>query len=158
MSRSRGRREPGASRNESRLRVEIADEPAVNGPERGRTGLARIARAAGYSLAGLRAAIRSETAFRQEVGVAVVLLPLAFWVGQSWVQTALLIGSLFLVLIVELLNSAIEAAVDRVSLDRHELSKRAKDFASAAVFLALLLCAGLWSSALWQRAAGWLSA
>lgn len=131
---------------------ENAGRAAIASPPSARTGLTRIVDATGYSLSGLQAAVRSETAFRQEACVAAVLLPLAFWIGQSRVDTALLVGSVFLVLIVELLNSAIEAAVDRVSLDRHELSKRAKDLASAAVFLALLLCAGLWISALWNCA------
>ena len=77
--------------------------------------------------------------------------PLAFWLGQGWVQVALLLGSLVLLLIVELLNSAIEAVVDRVSFERHELSKRAKDIASAAVLMALLLAAGIWAVAAWQH-------
>ena len=81
----------------------------------------------------------------------VVLAPLAFWLGRDWVEVALLLGTLLLVLIVELLNSAVEAAIDRVSLERHELSKRAKDLASAAVFIALMLCGGVWLAALWQR-------
>ena len=80
-----------------------------------------------------------------------MLLPLAFWVGRNWIEVLLLAGSVTLVLIVELLNSAIEAAIDRVSFEWHELSKRAKDIGSAAVFLSLLLCAGTWLAALWQR-------
>ena len=80
-----------------------------------------------------------------------MLLPLSFWVGGSWVEVALLAGSVLLVLIVELLNSGIEAAIDRVSFEIHDLSKRAKDLASAAVFLSLLLCAGIWIAALWHR-------
>jgi diacylglycerol kinase (ATP) len=79
------------------------------------------------------------------------LLPLSFVIGRTWVETALLAGSVMLVLIVELLNSAIEAAVDRVSTELHDLSKRAKDIASAAVMLSLLLCAGIWCAALWSR-------
>ena len=91
-------------------------------------------------MAGLRAGW-TETAFRQEAIAAIVLLPLALWLGQSWVERALLAGSVLLVLIVELLNSGIEAAIDRVGLQWHALSKRAKDLGSAAVLLSLLLCA-----------------
>lgn len=111
----------------------------------------RVIHATGYSMAGLGTAYRGESAFRQEFWLAVLMAPIAFWIGRSWVETALLIGSLLLVLIVELLNSGIEAAIDRVSLELHELSKRAKDLASAAVFVSLLLCAGIWLTALWQR-------
>ena len=123
----------------------------MNNPYKGRTGIDRVVHAIGYSLAGLTTAYRGESAFRQEVWVAVVLAPSAFWVGRNWVEVALLIGSTLLVLIVELLNSGIEAAIDRVSFDWHDLSKRAKDLASAAVLLSLLLCAGIWTAALWQR-------
>ena len=119
-------------------------------PQKLRTGLRRVWHATGYSLAGLRAGW-GETAFRQEAIAAVVLLPLSFWLGRSWVETALLAGSVLLVLIVELLNTGIEAAIDRIGPEWHDLSKRAKDLASAAVFLALLLCAGIWLAALWQR-------
>ena len=80
-----------------------------------------------------------------------LMLPLAFWVGRSWVEVALLAGSVIGVLITELLNSAIEAVVDRVGLERHELAARAKDIASAAVLLALLVCGGVWAAALWHR-------
>ncbi len=118
---------------------------------KGRTGLDRVVRAAGYSIEGLKAAYRGESAFRQEFWLAVVLLPTAFWLGTSWVEVALLAGSVMGVLIVELLNSGIEAAIDRVSFELHELSKRAKDIGSAAVFLSLLLCLGVWSAALWHR-------
>ena len=120
-------------------------------PHKGRTGLDRVVRATGYSLEGLRAAYRHESAFRQEFWLAMVLLPLALWVGRGWVEIALLAGSVLLVLIVELLNSAVESAIDRISLDTHDLSKRAKDIGSAAVFLALLLCAGIWLAAVWHR-------
>jgi diacylglycerol kinase (ATP) len=122
-------------------------------PHKGRTGLARILHATGYSWQGLRTAFASESAFRQEAAVAVVLLPAAFWLGRGWVEVALLAGSVLLVMIVELLNSAVEAAIDRVSFEHHELSKRAKDFGSAAVALALLLCGGIWLAALWSRLA-----
>ncbi len=123
----------------------------MSNPHKGRTGLDRIVRATGYSIAGLSTAYRGESAFRQEFWLAVLLLPAAFWVGRSWVEVALLAGSVLLVLIVELLNSGIESAVDRVSFEIHDLSKRAKDLASAAVLLSLLLCGGIWLAALWQR-------
>lgn len=123
-------------------------------PHKGRTGLDRIIHAAGYSLSGLRAAYSGESAFRQEVWLTLVATPLAFWLGRDWVQVSLLLGSLVLLLIVELLNSAVEAAIDRVSFELHELSKRAKDIASAAVLLTLLLCAGIWGAALYQRLMG----
>ncbi len=120
-------------------------------PHKGRTGLDRVVRAAGYSAQGLAAAYRGESAFRQEFWLAVVLLPLAFWLGRGWIEVALLAGSVVLVLIVELLNSAVEATVDRVGLELHQLAKIAKDCGSAAVMLALLLCAGVWAAALWAR-------
>jgi len=126
----------------------------MSNPHKGRTGIDRIVHAAGYSMAGLRAAYVGESAFRQEVWLLIIATPLAFWLGEGWVQVALLLGSLLLVLIVELLNSGIEAAIDRVSFELHDLSKRAKDLASAAVLLALLLSAGIWAAALWQRLAG----
>jgi len=118
---------------------------------KGRTGLDRVVRATGYSLEGLKAAYRGESAFRQEFWLAVLMLPAAFWLGKSWSEVALLAGSVILVLIVELLNSGIEAAIDRVSFELHELSKRAKDLGSAAVFLSLLLCGSIWAAALWHR-------
>ncbi|MFT3955676.1 MAG: diacylglycerol kinase [Piscinibacter sp.] len=123
----------------------------MSNPHKGRTGLERIVRATGYSIEGLQAAYRGESAFRQEFWLAAVLLPAAFWLGRSWIEVALLAGSVMLVLIVELLNSGIEAAIDRVSFELHDLSKRAKDLASAAVLLSLLLCGGIWLAALWQR-------
>jgi diacylglycerol kinase (ATP) len=123
----------------------------MSNPHKGRTGLDRILHAAGYSWAGLRAAYSGESAFRQEVWLCVVAVPLALWLGQGWVETALLLGSLLLVLIVELLNSGIEAAIDRVGFELHDLSKRAKDLASAAVLLSLVLCAGVWGAAAWHR-------
>ena len=123
----------------------------MTNPHKGRTGLARVARAAGYSIEGLGAAYRGESAFRQEFWLAVVLMPAALWVGQGWVETALLVGTVLLVLIVELLNTAVESAIDRISFDVHDLSKRAKDIGSAAVFLSLLLCGGIWSAAVWHR-------
>jgi diacylglycerol kinase (ATP) len=115
-----------------------------------RSGLSRIWHAAGYSLAGLRAGW-SETAFRQEAIASVVLLPAAFWLGRTWIETALLAGSVLIVMIVELLNTAIETAVDRIGPEWHNLSKRAKDMGSAAVLLSLVLCSGIWLAALHQR-------
>ncbi|HEY4069494.1 MAG TPA: diacylglycerol kinase [Burkholderiaceae bacterium] len=123
----------------------------MTNPHKGRTGLDRVVRAIGYSIAGLTTAYRHESAFRQEFWLAVVLLPASLWVGRSWIETALLAGSVMIVLIVELLNSGLEAVVDRVSFELHELSKSAKDLASAAVFLSVLLCAGVWLAALWHR-------
>src|SRR5688572_7797867 len=98
-----------------------AQSASMTNPHKGRTGIDRIARALGYSVAGLRLAYRGESAFRQEFWVAAVLIPLAFWIGRSWIEVVLLTGSVALVLIVELLNSAIEAAIDRVSFEWHEL-------------------------------------
>jgi diacylglycerol kinase (ATP) len=115
-----------------------------------RTGLVRMRHAFGYSLAGLRAGW-AETAFRQEALAALVMLPLAFWLGKGWVEVALLAGTVLLVMVVELLNSGIEAAIDRIGPEWHELSKRAKDMGSAAVLLSLLLCAGTWAAAVWTR-------
>ncbi|ANH68434.1 diacylglycerol kinase [Mitsuaria sp. 7] len=123
----------------------------MSNPHKGRTGLDRILHAAGYSWDGLRAAYRGESAFRQETWLTIIGVPLAFWVGRDWVQVALLAGSLILVLIVELLNSAVEAVVDRVSFELHDLSKRAKDIASAAVLLSLVLAGGIWAAAIWQH-------
>ncbi|MDH4391546.1 MAG: diacylglycerol kinase [Aquabacterium sp.] len=126
----------------------------MNNPHKMRTGIDRVLHAFVYSMHGLRAAVRFESAFRQEAALAVVLLPAAFWLGRSWIEVALLAGSVLLVMIVELLNSAIEAVVDRVSLDLHELAKRAKDYGSAAVLMSLLWCGGIWATVAWQR---WLA-
>ncbi|MFT3821013.1 MAG: diacylglycerol kinase [Rubrivivax sp.] len=126
----------------------------MHNPHKRRTGVPRVLFAARHSAAGLAAAWRHESAFRQELVLTALMLPLALWLGTGWVERSLLAGSVLLVLIVELLNSGIEAAIDRVSLDAHELSKRAKDYGSAAVMLALLLCGGIWAAALWQRLAG----
>ena len=123
----------------------------MTNPHKGRTGLDRIRHAAGYSLDGLISAYRGESAFRQETWLAVILVPLAFWLGQTWIETALLAGSVVLVMVVELLNSAVEATVDRISFELHELAKRAKDFGSAAVFLSLALTGAIWAAALWHR-------
>jgi diacylglycerol kinase (ATP) len=119
-------------------------------PQKARKGLSRVWHATGYSLAGLRAGW-GETAFRQEALAAMLMMPLAFWVGRSWLETAVLCASVVLVMIVELLNTAVETAIDRIGPEWHDLSKRAKDMGSAAVLLSLLLCAGIWGAALYQR-------
>lgn len=129
--------------------MQHAHDPEVN-PQKARTGLSRIFHAGGYSLQGLHAGW-GETAFRQEAIAAIVLVPLSFWLGRSWVETALLAGSVLIVMIVELLNTGIETAIDRIGPEWHALSKRAKDMGSAAVLLSLLLCGGIWAAALWQR-------
>ena len=119
-------------------------------PQKDRTGLNRLWHAAGYSMAGLRAGW-GETAFRQEAIAAMLLLPLAFWVGRTWVEVSLLAGSVILVMVVELLNTAVETAIDRVGPEWHDLSKRAKDMGSAAVLLSLILALGIWAAALGAR-------
>lgn len=109
-------------------------------------GFRHLINATGYSLSGLVTTFREEAAFRHELGLLAVLLPLAFWFDVNGVERAVMIGSLFLVLIVELINSAIEAAIDRIGMERHDLSGRAKDMGSAAVFLAIVqvfVCWGL---------------
>jgi diacylglycerol kinase (ATP) len=121
----------------------------VVNPQKARTGLSRVWHATGYSIEGLKAGW-GETAFRQEALAAFVLLPLSFWLGNTWTEVALLAGSVLLVMIVELLNTGIETAIDRIGPEWHDLSKRAKDMGSAAVLLSLLLCAGVWMGALWQ--------
>ena len=111
-------------------------------PYKGLTGFRRVINATRNSFAGFAEAVRCEDAFRQEQVLAAIFVPLAFWAGHSGFERALLVGSVLLVLIVELLNSAIEATVDRISFENHHLAKRAKDIGSAAVMLALI-CAGL---------------
>jgi diacylglycerol kinase (ATP) len=117
----------------------------------GATGLTRIMHAFGYSMKGMRAALRYESAFRQEAGLFVVLLPAAFWLGQSGLQYILLVGSLLLVLIVELLNSAVEAVVDRIGSEHNELAGRAKDMGSAAVFISLVNVFLVWAVVAYTR-------
>ena len=119
-------------------------------PQKDRTGINRVWHALGYSLAGLQAGWK-ETAFRQECIASALMLPLAIWLGNNWVETALLAGSVVLVMVVELLNTAVETAIDRIGPEWHDLSKRAKDMGSAAVLLSLLVCAGIWLAALGQR-------
>jgi diacylglycerol kinase (ATP) len=131
------RRRAGAGRIASRQLM-------AESPYKGKTGAARIWNALRYSLDGFLAAFRHEEAFRQELLLAVVLAPVALLLPASGAGKALMIGSLLLVLIVELLNSAVEAAVDRISLENHRLAKRAKDIGSAAVFLSLVNVAVVW--------------
>lgn len=115
-----------------------------------RTGLTRVVFATRHSLAGLRSAWE-EPAFRLESASAVVLLPAACWLGRGWLEIAALAGTVWLVLMVELLNSAIESAVDRSGAEWHPLAKRAKDLGSAAVMFSLILCGGTWAAALLAR-------
>jgi diacylglycerol kinase (ATP) len=121
------------------------DPIAEESPFKGQTGLCRIWNAFSYSLSGLHAAYLNEDAFRQESLLAAVMIPVALVLPLTGIGKALMIGSVLLVLIVELLNSAIEAAIDRISLDRHRLSKRAKDIGSAAVLIALINVLTTWS-------------
>jgi diacylglycerol kinase (ATP) len=117
----------------------------------GNTGFRRVVNATFYSFAGLRTAWRTEAAFRQECVGVLVLIPVAVWLGQSAVQRALLLSSCVLVLIVELVNTAIELVVDRVGTDHHELSGRAKDAGSAAVFTSIALAMLVWALIAWER-------
>ena len=124
----------------------MSNEPLVEeSPFKGQTGLRRVWNALNYSLSGLRAAYLNEDAFRQETLLATLMIPLALILPSSGIGKAMMIGSVLLVLIVELLNSAIEAAVDRISLDHHRLSKRAKDIGSAAVLITLLNVLATWA-------------
>jgi diacylglycerol kinase (ATP) len=120
----------------------------MESPFKGKTGLTRLWNALHYSIAGLKDAYRLEDAFRQEVLLAIILIPTAVIIPVSGIAHALMIGSVLLVLIVELLNSAVEATVDRVGLEKHLLSKRAKDIGSAAVLVALLNVVAVWSCVL----------
>ncbi len=122
--------------------------------KRSATGLQRLINATGYSIEGLKAAWRNETAFRQEVMLVLVLLPAAFWLGTTMIQRALLVLTIVLILIVELLNSAIEAVVDRIGVEEHPLSAQAKNMGSAAVLLILISTALVWGLAAWQRWGG----
>ncbi len=123
------------------------------GPLKGIGDIARVIRAAGYSFAGLKAALSRETAFRQELALFVILAPLGVWLGRTGVERALLVGSLIVVLITELLNSAVETLVNRIGTERHELSGVAKDMGSAAVFVAMVLVVVVWLLILGPRLA-----
>ena len=116
----------------------------MESPHKGKTGFKRLLNAFNYSCSGIKEAYRNEDAFRQEALLAAILLPLAFWLDAPAIGRALMVGSVLLLLIVELLNSAIEATVDRISLDDHRLAKRAKDIGSAAVLITIVNLAVVW--------------
>jgi len=116
----------------------------MKSPYKGKTGIKRLANAFTYSVAGTLAAFKHEDAFRQEVILSIFLIPLAIYFGQTAIEQALMIASILLIIIVELLNSSVEATVDRISVKRHKLSKRAKDIGSAAVFFSLVNAAVIW--------------
>lgn len=117
----------------------------MSSPFKGAQGLRRLINAFGYSRDGFAAAWKHEAAFREELLLAAIAIPAGLWLGQTGIERALLVGTILIVLIVELLNSAIEAVVDRVSAERHELSKRAKDIGSAAVLVTLMLAGAVWA-------------
>lgn len=121
-----------------------------NNPQKHRRGLSRVMHAAVFSWQGLQSAWH-ETAFRQEMLLTILLFPVGIWLANDWLEASLLLGSLLLVLIVELLNTGIESAIDRIGPEWHDLSKRAKDMGSAAVLLSLLLCLGIWAAAVWSN-------
>jgi diacylglycerol kinase (ATP) len=125
-------------------------------PHKGNRGLARAWHAAINSFSGLRYAVLEESAFRQELTLVAILAPCAFVLPVGTVERIMLLGTLLVVLMVELLNSSVEAAIDRISLERHSLSKRAKDFGSAAVMLALILCGGTWIAIAGPHVVHWL--
>lgn len=124
--------------------MEDTDQPLTASPHKGKTGIRRIWNALSYSRDGLRAAFKHEDAFRQEVLAAALLVPIALILPVAGAGKAMMVASVILVLIVELLNSAVEAAVDRISLENHQLAKRAKDMGSAAVFLSLINVPVVW--------------
>lgn len=137
----------------SKIRTNYPTSPAMREPtdaQKSRKGLSRLWHATRYSIAGLRAGW-GQPAFRHEVLIALVLVPAAFWIGDGWAEVGMLAGSAVLVLIVELLNTGIETAIDRIGPEWHRLSKQAKDMGSAAVFLALILSGSLWVAALFHR-------
>ncbi len=121
---------------------------------KGKTGLVRLWNALGYSRDGLVAAWKNEAAFREELLLTAIAIPLAIFLGKTGVDRALLIGSIIVILIVEILNSAVEAVVDKASPEKHELAKRAKDMGSAAVFLSLINAAAVWACVLWPTGHG----
>lgn len=116
----------------------------MESPFKGKTGIKRLINAFGYSIEGFKIAFQKEDAFRQECYLSIILIPLAFYLASSPIELSLMIGSVLFVPIIELLNSSIEATVDRISLDKHHLSKRAKDIGSAAVFLAIVNAILIW--------------
>lgn len=117
----------------------------------GLTGINRVSKATVNSLRGIRDALKYEAAFRQELALSIILLPVSFWLAQTVIEWLLLITPLFVLIIVELLNSAVENTVDRIGAERHTLSGRAKDIASAAVMFALIFLAVVWLSIAWSR-------
>ena len=127
-------------------------DPIHENLQKQRRGIDRVIHAFGYSMQGLKAGMH-EPAFKQEAYLAVILIPLAFHLGNTWVETSLLAGSVVFVLIVELLNTGLESAIDRVGPQWHDLSKRCKDLGSAAVLLSILLCMGVWLAALVMKLA-----
>ena len=116
----------------------------MKSPYKGKTGIKRLLNAFQYSVAGTLAAFKHEDAFRQEVILSIILIPLAIYLGQTPIEQALMITSILLIIIVELLNSSVEATVDRISVKRHKLAKRAKDIGSAAVFFSLVNASVIW--------------
>jgi diacylglycerol kinase (ATP) len=124
-----------------------SDKPS--NPQKQRKGINRIVHALGYSLQGLHSAFY-EPAFRQELWLSLLLIPASFWLGKNWVEISLLAATVFLVMIVELLNTGLETAIDRIGPQWHDLSKRCKDLGSAAVLLSLILCLGVWLSAIYH--------
>ena len=116
---------------------------------KGKKGLTRLWNALGYSRDGIAAAWHHEAAFREEILLAIFAIPLAFYLGKTGVERALMVGSIILILIVEILNSAVEAVVDKASPEKHDLAKRAKDMGSAAVLLSLIFAASVWGLVLW---------
>ena len=116
---------------------------------KGKQGLTRLINALGYSRDGIAAAWKNEAAFREEVLLAAIAIPLAFYLGKTGVERALLVGSIVFILIVEILNSALEAVVDKASPEKHELAKRAKVMGSAAVLFSLINAAVIWACVLW---------
>jgi len=132
------------SKTSRKIKQPTVSKHLVASPFKGKTGLRRLINACGYSIEGFAAAFKHEDAFRQEVFLAAVLIPLGFYLGKSPVDKALMVTSVLLLLIVELLNSAIEAAVDHTSTEHNSLAKQAKDIGSAAVFLALTILATTW--------------
>lgn len=126
----------------------VHSTPTSRHPLKGKTGLIRVVNAFFYSMAGLKATYVHESAFRQEVWLALILVPLALWLPVGIIAKALLLAATLLVMLTELLNSAIEAVVDRISFEHHELAKRAKDIGSAAVFMSMMIFVVIWSAVL----------
>ncbi len=123
----------------------------MESPFKGKTGIRRLINAFGYSMEGLKAAYQNEDAFRQETKLAILLIPLGIYLGHTGIEKAMMIGCVLLVIIVELLNSSVEATVDRISLDHHKLAKRAKDIGSAAVLISLINLAVVWGLVLFSH-------